>query len=117
MDLAELRDEPVVAFRSSSTVRTLVALAAEQRGFAPHIAFATANLATVRAFVSAGLGVAVVPASALKVPGPPLRAVRLAAPRLERIVTMARNSSRYESAAVAAVRQLLARRLRPPSRR
>ncbi len=40
-----------------------------------------------------------------------LAAIRLASPRLERIVTLARNPARYESAAVAAVRQLLATEL------
>src|SRR5262249_55371390 len=110
--LAELRDEPFVAFRPGSTVRRAVMLGAHNCGFRPNIAFSTANIGTVRAFVSAGLGVAVVPESALAMAGPPLVAVRLVQPRMERIVTLARNTARYESAGVAAVRRLLTDRIR-----
>jgi len=112
--LEDLRDEPFVAFGPGATVRALVEAAAERRGFAPRVAFTTTNLATVRAFVSAGLGVAVVPASALAVPGPPLHAIRVAGLRLERTVTLARNSARYEGPAVAAMRRLLSDGLRRP---
>jgi len=108
----EVRDEPFVAFRAGATVRRIVAAVAEQRGFAPRIAFSTASMSTVRALVSAGLGVAVVPESALDAAGPKLHAIRFSGARLERIVTLARNSSRYESAAVGAMRQLLSERLR-----
>jgi DNA-binding transcriptional LysR family regulator len=90
----------------------MVALATKRRGFAPTIGFSTANMGTVRAFVSAGLGVAFVPRSALDVPSPPLKALSIEAPRLERIVTLARNTARYETAAVAAVHRLLTSELR-----
>src|SRR5262245_12680601 len=107
----ELRDESFVAFRPGSTVRRAVALAARRCGFHPNVGFSTANMGTVRAFVSAGLGVAVVPESALAMRGPPLVAVPLVKPHLERIVTLARNTARYESAAVAAMRRLLTERI------
>lgn len=109
-----LRDEPFVAFQSGSTVRKLVELAGRQSGFEPHIAFASANVATVRALVSAGLGVAVVPESAVESPRPPLRRVSLTSPRLERIVTLARSKARYESPAVAAMRKMLCDALAKP---
>jgi DNA-binding transcriptional LysR family regulator len=108
---SDLRDEPFIAFRPGSTVRQLVADAAQQAGFVPRLAFSTANLGTVRAFVAAGLGIAVVPRSAVVVPGPPLALLRISTPRLERIVTLARNPSRYESAAVQAMRRHLVERL------
>jgi len=104
---ADLEDEDFVSFRPGATVQKLVAAAAAERGFALRIAFSTANMGTVRAVVAAGLGVAVVPRSAAEVPWPPLRALALGAPRLERIVTLARNPARFESPAVAALRQAL----------
>jgi LysR family transcriptional regulator, transcription activator of glutamate synthase operon len=110
--LEELRSETFVSFRPGATVRKMVALATKRRGFAPSIGFSTANMGTVRAFVSAGLGVAFVPRSALDVPSPPLTALSIEAPRLERIVTLARNTARYETAAVAAVHRLLTSELR-----
>ncbi len=110
--LEDLRDETLVAFRPGATVRKMIALAAKRSGFVPHIGFTTANVGTVRAFVSAGLGVALVPRSALDVPSPPLKMLAINTPRLERIVTLARNTARYETGAVAAVRKLLANELR-----
>ncbi len=105
--VAALRDEPFVAFQPGATVRLLVAEAAARHGFEPQIAFSTANLGTVKAMVAAGLGVAVVPLSALDAPGPPLRAIELDEPRLERVVVLARNKARYEGPAAAAVRRAL----------
>lgn len=102
-----LRDERFVAFQPGATVRALVDLAARQSGFEPHVAFASANLSTVRALVSAGLGIAVVPESAVDSRHPPLRTLSLTSPRLERIVALARNKARYESPAVAAMRAML----------
>lgn len=110
--LEELRDETFVGFRPGATVRKMVGLAAKRCGFTPRIGFTSANMGTVRAFVSANLGVAVVPGSALDVPTPPLKALTIEAPLLERIVTLTRNTARYETAAVAAVRKLLVKELR-----
>jgi LysR family transcriptional regulator, transcription activator of glutamate synthase operon len=107
-----LQDETLIAFRPGATVRKMVSLAAKRCGFAPKIGFTTANIGTVRAFVSAGLGVAVVPRSALDAPSPPLKLVSIESPRLERIITLARNTERYQTAAVAAVRKLLVNELR-----
>jgi DNA-binding transcriptional LysR family regulator len=108
-----LRDEPFVAFQPGATVRLLVAQAAARHGFEPQIAFSTANLSTVKALVSAELGVAVVPRSALDAPGPPLRALELEEPRLERVVVLARNKARYEGPAAAAVRRALSESIAP----
>jgi DNA-binding transcriptional LysR family regulator len=79
------------------------------------------NLGTVRALVSAGLGVAVLPVEALTLPGPPLRGIALAAPALTRIVALARNTIRYESPSAKAftgfVRDGLRRAAAPASAR
>jgi DNA-binding transcriptional LysR family regulator len=110
--LAELARDDFVTFRPGSMVRQLVAAAAAARGVTLRLAFSSANMSTVRAVVAAGLGVAIVPRSAGAVPWPALRALPLGAPRLERIVTLARNTARYESPAVAALRRALAEELR-----
>jgi DNA-binding transcriptional LysR family regulator len=69
-------------------------------------------MGTVRAFVSAGLGVALVPRSALEVPSPPLKALVIASPRMERVITLARNTARYEAPRVRELRRLLSDALR-----
>jgi len=105
--LDDLRDDDFVTFGQGATVRRLVTAAAAARGIELRIVCSTANMGTVRAVVSAGLGVSIVPASAADVPWPELRVLALSAPRLERIVTLARSSARYESPAMAALRQAL----------
>jgi DNA-binding transcriptional LysR family regulator len=72
-----------------------------------------ANLGTIRAFVSAGLGVAILPQVALTLPGPPLRGLRLTAPELTRVVALARNTVRYRSPAASAFTDFLRARLHP----
>jgi LysR family transcriptional regulator, transcription activator of glutamate synthase operon len=112
VELDDLREETFVSFRSGATVRQMLLLATRRAGFAPRIGFATANMGTVRAFVSAGLGVAFVPRSALDVPSPPLTAISIASPRMERVITLARNTARYEPPAVKEIRRLLSDALR-----
>lgn len=112
VEMQELREETFVSFRAGATVRKMLLLATRRAGFAPRIGFSTPNMGTVRAFVSAGLGVALVPRSALEVPSPPLKAVAVAAPRMERVITLARNTARYEAPAVKELRRLLADALR-----
>lgn len=105
--LDDLHDDDFVTFGPGSTVRQLVTAAAVARGVNLRIVCSTANLGTVRAAVAAGLGVSIIPASGADVPWPALRALALSAPRLERIVTLARSSGRYESPVMAALRQAL----------
>ncbi len=112
VELDDLRDETFVTFRVGATVRKMLGLAARRVGFAPRIGFSTPNMGTVRALVSAGLGIALVPRSALDVPSLPLRAIALGSPRLERVVTLARNTARYEAPAVREIRKLLSDALR-----
>jgi len=50
---------------------------------------------------------------ALTLPGPAVRGVRLVAPRLTRIVALARNTTRYESPAARTFAEFLRARLRP----
>ena len=115
IDLEELREETFVSFRAGATVREMLMLATRRAGFAARIGFSTPNMGTVRAFVSAGLGIALVPRSALEVPSPPLKAVPVASPRMERVITLARNTARYESPVVKELRRLLSDALRSGS--
>jgi LysR family transcriptional regulator, transcription activator of glutamate synthase operon len=60
--LAEVAAEPFVGLRSASSLRKLTDELCEQAGFRPAISFESDDLPNVRAFVAAGLGIAVVPA-------------------------------------------------------
>jgi DNA-binding transcriptional LysR family regulator len=60
--LAELSDEPFVSLRPTSALRRLTDSLCDQAGFVPDVVFEGDDLSTVRGFVAAGLGVAIVPA-------------------------------------------------------
>jgi LysR family transcriptional activator of glutamate synthase operon len=62
LGVAELAGEAFVMLRPTSLLRRQVAQLCERAGFRPAVAFEGDDLPTVRAFVAAGLGVAVVPA-------------------------------------------------------
>ncbi len=111
--LVELADEEFVSFGPGSTVRQLVARSTRQSGFQPRSAISAVNLGTVRALVSAGLGIAVLPQSAFALRGSPIRALRLTHPRLVRVVALARNTIRYQSPATRLFAEFLRERLGP----
>lgn len=108
----DLAEEEFVSFGAGSTVRELVAQAARQVGVPMRTPISAANLGTVRALVSAGLGVAILPRVALTLPGPPLHGIRLTAPGLVRVVALARNTLRYESPAARVFTDFLREGLR-----
>lgn len=60
--LAEVADEPFVSLRPTSALRRLTDSLCDQAGFVPDVVFEGDDLSTVRGFVAAGLGVAIVPA-------------------------------------------------------
>src|SRR5712691_8496423 len=60
--LAEVAGEPFIGLRSASALRRLTDDLCEQAGFRPAVVFEGDDLSTVRGFVAAGLGVAIVPA-------------------------------------------------------
>ncbi|HEY4229297.1 MAG TPA: LysR family transcriptional regulator [Thermoanaerobaculia bacterium] len=96
---SELGSEEFVSFGAGSTVRELVARAARSAGVTLRAPISAINLGTIRALVSAGLGVSVLPKAAFDLPGAPLRALELTEPSLTRVVSLARNTIRYESPA------------------
>ena len=60
--LAEVSGEPFIGLRPASALRQLTDDLCEQAGFRPAVVFEGDDLSTVRGFVAAGLGVAIVPA-------------------------------------------------------
>src|ERR1039457_3549335 len=60
--LADVSDEPFVCLRPNSALRKLSDELCERAGFRPSVVFEGDDLSTVRGFVAAGLGVAIVPA-------------------------------------------------------
>ena len=60
--LADVSDEPFVSLRPNSALRKLSDDLCERAGFRPSVVFEGDDLSTVRGFVAAGLGVAIVPA-------------------------------------------------------
>ena len=60
--LAEVSEEPFVSLQSTSALRKQTDDLCDQAGFRPAVVFEGNDLSTVRGFVAAGLGVAIVPA-------------------------------------------------------
>jgi LysR family transcriptional regulator, transcription activator of glutamate synthase operon len=60
--LAQVSGEPFVGLRPASALRQLTDDLCQQAGFRPAVVFEGDDLSTVRGFVAAGLGVAIVPA-------------------------------------------------------
>ena len=60
--LAEVSGEPFISLRPASALRQLTDNLCDQAGFRPAVVFEGDDLSTVRGFVAAGLGVAIVPA-------------------------------------------------------
>jgi LysR family transcriptional activator of glutamate synthase operon len=73
IQLAQVAAEPFIGLRPASSLRTLTDELCHQAGFRPAVSFESDDLPNVRAFVAAGLGIAVVPAprvgSSESVPG------------------------------------------------
>ena len=60
--LAEVSEEPFVSLQPASALRKLADELCAEAGFAPSVVFEGDDLSTVRGFVAAGLGVAIIPA-------------------------------------------------------
>jgi LysR family transcriptional activator of glutamate synthase operon len=70
--LAAARDESFVCLPAGSGLHEILTKAAAVAGFVPRIEFETYSPASIRELVAAGLGVALVAASAAHAPGPPV---------------------------------------------
>lgn len=87
IELAALRDTPLVMFREGYDLRSTTLAACVSAGFEPVFAVEGGEMDGVLRLTEAGIGVAVVP-SMVVTKGGPLRAVRIA-PALERTVAFA----------------------------
>jgi DNA-binding transcriptional LysR family regulator len=92
MEVAELRDLPLVMFREGYDLRDVTWRACEAAGFEPRLAVEGGEMSAVLRFVEAGLGHAVVPSMVLAT-RPLLRATQLVNPPLDRVIAMAHRSS------------------------
>jgi DNA-binding transcriptional LysR family regulator len=68
----ELAGEDLIAYRENSALRRRLERRMAERGLAPRNAFICTEMAAVRALVSKGLGLAVIPRSVAEQPGPPI---------------------------------------------
>jgi LysR family transcriptional regulator, transcription activator of glutamate synthase operon len=104
--IADLREEQLIAFSEGATIRAAVRRAARAAGFEPRIAFETREVARMRALVTAGLGVAVLPRSDAQAPGPPVHVAALHAPTLRHRISLGwRAGKRHAPAARALLQQ------------
>lgn len=72
LPLAGLRDEAFICLSAESGLRHILDDAAAAAGFTPRVRFETHSAAGIRGLVAAGLGVALMAASAARGPGPPV---------------------------------------------
>ena len=103
VEVAELREVPLVMFREGYDLRDVTMAACRRAGFEPRLALDGGEMDSVLRFVAAGLGVAVVPSMVVEAGGP-VRGVRLA-PALSRTVAFAHRRDRALS---RAARELVA---------
>src|SRR3954453_20376222 len=68
----QLAGEDLIAYRENSALRRRLERTMADRGLAPRNAFICTEMAAVRALVSKGLGLAVIPGSATEQEGPPI---------------------------------------------
>jgi len=108
---ADLAAEPFVVYSQGSTLRDVVIAAGAASGFAPRIALEASGNDTVRAFVAAGFGVALLPRGLARAPGPPVAVVELASPRAVRTVSIVWRRHGTLAPAAAAAKTFLTEQL------
>jgi LysR family transcriptional activator of glutamate synthase operon len=111
--LTDVTSEPFVSLRSLSALRRLTDDLCEAAGFAPDVVFEGDDLPTVRGFVAAGLGVAVVPAPRAGSPesaSGPLVHLEILDPGAVREITLTWSADRRLLAAAELFRRYVIRR-------
>ena len=107
--LVDLAHEPLVAFPPEAVIRQRLEREAALQGVALHTAFEVTEVARLRSFVSAGLGVSVLPASDAAAPGDPVHVVPITGRHLTHRVIAAHRADRHHGPAVRAALDALDR--------
>jgi DNA-binding transcriptional LysR family regulator len=87
--LSQLREQPMITLTRGSGLRTVLENACRDAGFTPRITAETGELRSLVELAAEGLGVAIVPRSALDYAG--VAVVRITRPRLQRRTALAWN--------------------------
>jgi DNA-binding transcriptional LysR family regulator len=106
LSLAELRDQPLVMFRTGYDLRDATLAACERAGFTPAFAVEGGELDAVLSFVESGLGLALVPSMAVA-ERERLRITPLAQPGVQRTVALAHRRDVTPTHAARAFRDTL----------
>ncbi|WP_345426431.1 LysR family transcriptional regulator [Pseudonocardia xishanensis] len=110
--LGDAAGERFVGYLPGNGLRASIDRWCREAGFTPRLAFESADSATVRGFVGAGLGVALVPVSHH---GPPPGVVELpvTSPRTVRVIGLVRSRERRTGAPARALREFVLGRSAP----
>jgi len=100
--ISDLRDVAMIMFREGYDLRTTTINAFARAGFEPTVGLEGAEVGSVHAYVTAGLGAAIVP-SIVAMGAPVVRALHLASPALERTIGLVRPNHHAPTRATAAL--------------
>jgi DNA-binding transcriptional LysR family regulator len=106
ISLAAVSALPQVVFSPTYDLRSTTDAAFAAAGLTPDVVLEGVEMDALLRFVERGLGIAIVPAMVL-LDRPGLRAVRLAAPALERTISLARPADVAPTAAVEVMRHTI----------
>lgn len=101
--LYQVHDRPFVCLPIGSGLRTILVAAGRAAGFEPHVTVEAPDPRTLRAYVSAGLGVGLIARSDAMTPGPPVRLIEVSALPAHPPIAAVRQSALPQSAAVRAL--------------
>ena len=104
--MAELAQEHFISFRQGARLRELLFAAGRDAQFEPRVTLESNEAQRIRALVSRGLGVAILPRSDAMVPGADIVAAPIVDPVLRRDITLAWRAGRRQSPATAAFIEL-----------
>src|SRR5579875_44748 len=104
--MSELAQEHFISFRQGARLRELLFSAGRDAQFEPRVTLESNEAQRIRALVSRGLGVAILPRSDAMVPSEDLVAAPIVDPVLRRDITLAWRAGRRQSPATAAFLEL-----------
>jgi DNA-binding transcriptional LysR family regulator len=89
----QLRNRPLITLTPGSGLRTVLDHACRKAGFTPRITAETSELGSLVELAAEGLGVALLPRSAIATHEPRIAVLQLTRPRLQRRAALAWNES------------------------